>query len=67
MSVVDGGKEQTIDNRGEFRAVLRNVVSCLRSELNVPGVAPFSAEELRLWFQNITTEDIESVWHDSSK
>jgi len=63
---VEGEKGQPTDTRGEFRAVLRQIVSCLRTELDVPGVAPFDAEELRQWLQNITTEDIQSVWDDKS-
>lgn len=59
-------KGQPTDSRGEFRAVLREIVSCLRSELDVPGVAPFDPEELRQWFQSITTDDIQSVWDDES-
>jgi len=61
---VDGERNQPTDTRGEFRAVLRALVSCLRSELEIPGVEPFDPEDLRLWFQNITTEDIRAVWDD---
>jgi hypothetical protein len=48
-------------SRSEFRVVLRSVVRCLRGELNVPGLAPLSPEEILFWFHNITEEDIETV------
>lgn len=48
-------------SRSEFRAVLRSVVRRLRGELNAPGLAPLTAEEILFWFQNITLEDIEAV------
>ncbi len=54
------------DSRGEFRAVLRQVVSCLRSQLNVPGVTPFNPDDLRKWFQSITVEDIRAIWDDDA-
>ncbi len=53
---------QPIDSRGEFRSVLRNIVGCLRSELDVPGITPFNAEELCEWFRSITPDDIRAVW-----
>jgi hypothetical protein len=53
-----------MDNRAEFRHVLRLVVGCLRTELDVPGVSPFEAEELRDWFHRITVEDVRAVWGD---
>jgi hypothetical protein len=48
-------------SRNEFRAVLKGVVRCLRSELDAPGLAPLTSEELLFWFRNITLEDIEKV------
>jgi hypothetical protein len=48
-------------SRSEFRAVLKSVIRCLRGELNAPGLAPLTAEEIHFWFQNITLEDIEAV------
>ncbi len=53
-------------NRSDFRAVLREVVHCLRGKLNVPGVSPFQPEELRDWFHNITVDDISSVWDEKA-
>ncbi|HEU5401372.1 MAG TPA: hypothetical protein VFU86_08450 [Terriglobales bacterium] len=34
---------------------------CLKGELNAPGLAPLTAEEILFWFRNITIEDIEAV------
>ena len=48
-------------SRSEFRAVLKGVVRCLRGELNSPGLAPLTAEEIHFWFRNITLDDIEAV------
>lgn len=48
-------------SRNEFRAVLKGVVRCLRSELDAPGLAPLTSEELLFWFRNIMLEDIEKV------
>ena len=48
-------------SRSEFRTVLKSVVRCLGGELNAPGLAPLTAEEVLFWFQNITLEDIEAV------
>ena len=49
-------------DRREFRAVLCAVVSCLREQLAVPGVSPFSPEELARWFHSIEPADIQAVW-----
>ena len=59
--------DQPSESRAEFRSVLREVVSCLRSKLDVPGVTPFDAEDLRQWFQSITAEDIRAAWHDGTE
>ncbi len=48
-------------SRSEFRTVLKSVVRCLRGELNAPGLAPLTEEEILFWFQNITMEDIAVV------
>jgi hypothetical protein len=48
-------------SRTEFRTILKSVVRCLRSELNAPGLAPLTTEEIHFWFRNITLEDIEAV------
>ncbi len=51
-------------NRQEFREVLREIVHCLRGQLQVPGVSPFGPEELVAWFREISVEDIKSVWEE---
>jgi hypothetical protein len=56
----------TMQSRAEFRTVLREVIQCLRSQLDVPGVSPFQPEQLSDWFHEITPEDIEAVWDQVS-
>lgn len=48
-------------DRTEFRAVLKEVVKCIRQNLDVPGLKPLHAEQLMSWFQNITLEDLQIV------
>lgn len=48
-------------NRSEFRAVLKEVVKCVREKLDAPGLSPLTAEQLMTWFQNITIDDIRTV------
>ena len=51
-------------DRTEFRAVLREVVKCIRQNLDVPGLKPLAPDQLMLWFQNITLEDLQTVARD---
>ena len=48
-------------DRTEFRKVVKEVAKCLRQNLDQPGVAPLTAEQIRFWMQNVTLEDIEIV------
>jgi len=48
-------------DRAEFRAVLREVVKCVRQNLDTPALRPLDAKQLMAWFQNITVEDLETV------
>ncbi|MGA7458986.1 MAG: hypothetical protein WBW69_02080 [Candidatus Korobacteraceae bacterium] len=48
-------------DRTEFRAVLKEVVKCVRQNLDVPGLTPLAPEQLMSWFQNITLEDLQTV------
>jgi len=48
-------------DRTEFRAVLKEVVKCIRQNLDVPGLKPLAPEQLMQWFQNITLEDLHTV------
>ena len=52
--------------RREFRTVLGEIVKCVRSNLEVPGVSPFQPHELVTWFGQITEEDIRAVWDEQS-
>jgi len=48
-------------DRTEFRAVLKEVVNCVREHLDQPGITPLTAEQILLWFQNVTLEDLRIV------
>ena len=48
-------------DRTEFRAVLKEVVKCMRQNLDLPSLKPLAPEQLMRWFQNITLEDIRAV------
>lgn len=47
--------------RTEFRAVLKEVVKCVRQNLDAPGLTPLASEQLMSWFGNITLEDLQTV------
>jgi hypothetical protein len=44
-------------DRTEFRAVLKEVVNCMREHLAAPGVPQLTAEQIMFWWQNVTLED----------
>jgi hypothetical protein len=48
-------------DRTEFRAVLKEVVNCMREHLAAPGVPQLSAEQIMFWWQNVTLEDVTIV------
>lgn len=48
-------------DRTEFRAVLKEVVKCVRQNLDAPGLTPLASEQLMSWFGNITLEDLQTV------
>ena len=48
-------------DRTEFRVVVKEVVKCLRQNLDRPGLKPLASEQLMQWFQNITLEDLQAV------
>lgn len=48
-------------DRTEFRRVVKEIVKCLRQNLDQQGVAPLTAEQVMFWMQNITHEDLEVV------
>ena len=51
-------------DRKDFRKVVKEVVRCVRHNLDVPGVRPLDAKQLLFWLQNITLEDLEIVVHE---
>lgn len=64
-AALERSQKLRIAERAEFRGVLREVIQCLRSQLEVPGITPFNAEDLNAWFHDITAEDIRAVWDES--
>ncbi len=46
-------------DRTEFRKVVKELVKCLHQNLDRPGVAPLTTEQILFWIQNITMEDIQ--------
>jgi hypothetical protein len=48
-------------DRTEFRKVLKQIVGCLRENLERPGLTPLTPEQIVFWLQNITLEDIQVV------
>jgi hypothetical protein len=56
----DGEMGPLVD-RTEFRAILKEVVKCVRQHLDVPGLRPLDPHQLASWFGNITLEDLQCV------
>lgn len=48
-------------DRTEFRAVLKEVVKCLRQNLDVPGITPLDPEQVMQWLQQVKLEDLLEV------
>jgi hypothetical protein len=46
-------------DRTEFRKVVKELVKCLRQNLDRPGLAPLTAEQITFWMRNVTLEDLE--------
>jgi hypothetical protein len=48
-------------DRTEFRAVLKEVVKCIRQNLDLPGITPLAPEQLMHWLQQVNLEDLQAV------
>ncbi len=48
-------------DRTEFRKVVKELVKCLRQNLDRPGLAPLTADQIMFWMRNVTLEDLEIV------
>ncbi len=48
-------------DRKEFRTVLKEVVKCVRTNLDGPGLTPLNAEQVVFWLGNIHLEDVQVV------
>jgi hypothetical protein len=48
-------------DRTEFRKVVKELVKCLRNNLDRPGLAHLTADQIMFWMRNVTLEDLEIV------
>jgi predicted Zn-dependent peptidase len=48
-------------DRTEFRTVLKEIVKCLRQNLDVAGVTALTPKQMMAWFQNVTLQDLQTV------
>jgi hypothetical protein len=48
-------------DRREFRNVLKEVVKCVRTNLDAPGLTALNAEQVMFWLGNISLEDVQIV------
>ena len=48
-------------DRTEFRRVVKEIVKCLRQNLDQQGVAHLTPEQVMFWMQTITLEDLQLV------
>ncbi len=48
-------------DRSEFRKVLKEIVKCLRQNLDVAGVTALTPEQMMSWFKNVTVQDVQTV------
>lgn len=48
-------------DRTEFRKALKELVKCLRENLDRPGLAPLTADQIMFWMRNVTPEDLDVV------
>jgi hypothetical protein len=56
-----GGRMAPLVDRSEFRKVVREMVKCLRQNLDRPGLAPLTADQIMFWMRTVTLEDLETV------
>jgi hypothetical protein len=48
-------------DRTEFRRVLKEIVKCMRQNLDPPGISPLGAEQIMFWMKAVTEQDLEAV------
>ncbi|HSY11963.1 MAG TPA: hypothetical protein VK976_07215 [Verrucomicrobiae bacterium] len=48
-------------DRTEFRGVLKELIKCLRQNLDKPGITALSPEQIMFWLQTVTMDDIKVV------
>jgi hypothetical protein len=50
-----------LTSRAEFRVILKGVVSCLKQNLDKPGLPVLTAEEIHFWLHEVTLDDARFV------
>jgi hypothetical protein len=48
-------------DRTQFRKVVKEVVKCVRQNLDRPQVAPLSADQIMFWLQSVTYDDLHAA------
>ena len=54
-------------DRTEFRKVVKELVQCLRGNLDRPGLVPLTADQIMFWMRNVTLEDLEIAVRELDK
>ncbi len=50
-----------LTSRVEFRAILKDIVVCLREDLDKPTLLPLTSEEIHFWLHEVTMDDVRAV------
>ncbi len=50
-----------LTSRVEFRAILKDVIACLRKNLDQPTIPPLTPDEIHFWLYEVTIDDIRAV------
>ncbi len=53
-----------LTSRVEFRAILKDIVVCLREHLDKPHLPPLTPEEIHFWLHEVTIDDVGAVVAD---
>ncbi len=50
-----------LTSRVEFRAILKDIVACLKGHLDKPHLPPLTPEEIHFWLHEVTIDDVRAV------
>ncbi len=50
-----------LTSRIEFRAILKDIVACLREHLDKPHLPSLTPEEIHFWLHEVTIDDVRAV------